>query len=138
MADGNGIANAAITPDNELVRPGAISGRTTLYGICERIGGAGKQTMQFLLPSGERLTVKIKGKELAQGIGAHLHGACGVEGEAVWDVDTWKLEEFTVDRLLDYSPSAGPQSAIESLADAAEGYWDDVSPDEYVSELRAD
>jgi len=93
--------------------------------------------MRFLLLSGVRHTVNIKGKELAKEIAERLHKMIGVEGEATWDIDTWKLSAFTAESLVEYKEH-DPVEAFEALSAAAGDFWNDVDPDAYVSELRSD
>ena len=135
--NGNGIADASIAPDNEILKPGAIDGPTTLYGFVERVGGSERQTLQILLLSGERHTIGIKTKELAQQIAAHLHTIVGIEGDATWDIATWKLSEFKATAVVEYKDTSLPD-AFESLAAVSGGHWDDVNADEYVGEFRSD
>lgn len=136
-SDGNGIAEASIVPDHEILRPGAMDGRTTLYGVAERVGGADRQTLQILLLSGERCTIEIKSKELAEEIGKHLHRVIGLEGDATWDIDSWTLSNFKATDYVEYRDSS-PNEAFKALYEVSNGLWDGLNENEYMNEIRSE
>jgi hypothetical protein len=135
--DGNGIAAALISPDIEILSPNLMRGRTTVYGTCEMVGGAKKQSMRIRLLTGESCSIGVKSKPLAKQIAQRLHTVIGVDGEAWWDTHTLKMQKFVADSLLEYEP-ASPAQTFAELAKSADGFWDNIDPDEYVKELRSD
>jgi hypothetical protein len=137
VPDGNGVAAAQILPDVEILKPNSIRGRTTVYGKCERVGGATRQTMRIRLLTGEACNFVVKSKSLAQKIGTRLHTVIGVEGEAWWEAHTLRMQKFVADNLLDYNPTS-PKETFSELAKSADGFWDTIDPDEYVKRLRSD
>jgi hypothetical protein len=137
IPDGNGVAASQISPEVEILRPNSIRGRTTVYGKCERVGGVHRQTMRIRLLTGESSNFIVKSKALAQKIGTKLHTVIGVEGEAWWDAHTLRMQKFVADSLLDYNPTS-PKETFSELAKSADGFWENIDPDEYVKGLRSD
>lgn len=133
----NGLTSSSITPDHEILRPGEVSGRTTLYGRCDRVGGAKVPTAWLTLISGETFVVALKDKQLAKKLGDRLYEIVGLEGEATWDLDDWKLNKFRAININEYQDT-DIVSAFENLAAQSGNYWDEIDPNEYVAELRAD
>ena len=132
----NDVTFAQILHDREILRPGQIAGRTTLYGKCMDVGGK-KPTAKLNLLSGETLTVELSSEEMAKQLGARLYEVVGLEGEAKWGADDWKLERFIVDRITEYAETHAAD-AFSRLAQLAGNTWDDVDPVAYVQDLRAD
>lgn len=134
---GNGVVQASIKPQHEILRVGDISGPTTLFGEVERAGGSARPTAWLRLISGENIVAVLKNTALAEELGARLFKVVGLEGEATWDLNDWKIKKFRADRLTEYQ-NTDIVTAFENLATVAGDFWDDVDPNEYVAQLRAD
>jgi hypothetical protein len=137
LPDGNGITAASVSKRREILKPGAVSGLTTIYGKCIDAGGARKLTVRIQLATGDFFTATVANLELARGLGARLHEWVGLEGEAKWNLETWSLEDFKVTRITEYRET-DVVTAFELLATAAGDAWDGVDAEEYVGDLRAD
>jgi hypothetical protein len=129
---------ATILPSREILRPGAVSGRTTMYGKLDRVGGENWPSAVLIHPVMGKITVRLANSDLAKELGDKLFKMIGLEGEARWDSDEWELEEFRADAIVAVYPRVGITEAFEALAQAAGDTWDTVDPEEYVRELRSD
>ncbi len=66
-----------------------------------------------------------------------MYETIALEGEAVWDPDTWEIIEFRATRMLPYRPK-DPLAAFRELAAASGGAWDGIDADEYVRGIRSE
>jgi hypothetical protein len=133
----NGITEAEITRRKEILKPGKISGMTTLFGKCIDAGGATRLTVRLQFANGEFFTASVADIEMARQLGARLHEWVGLQGEARWNAETWSLESFRATRVTDYCET-DLVTAFERLATAAGDIWDEVDAEEYVQDQRAD
>lgn len=134
---GNGVNEAHISHDHEILRPGQISGRTTLYGRCIHTGGE-KPTVRLRLLDGTFFTAELRSKEMAQELGQRLYKMVGLDGEAKWSAEEWKLERFRATAITDYQGTEDTVAAFANLSEAAGDVWDGVDAQGYVQDLRAD
>jgi len=128
-----------LSPEKKTLR-----GKTTLCGVCQRVGGVRKKTAHIRLLSGEIKAVQLKSRELAQQLGIRLYQMVGLEGEGIWNSETLDLQEFRADSLSPYRDRSDSgelftiSDSLKALSDASGNRWDNVSPDEYIEELRHD
>ncbi len=111
-----------------------ISGTTTLFGICLRVGGM-KPTAAIKPLSGGRTIYAQASEEIARRLAARLYEEVVLEGSAVWRSDTWEIKEFSISRLVPYQRQNLEQS-FKELADASRGRWNDIDAADYVDGLR--
>jgi hypothetical protein len=66
-----------------------------------------------------------------------LYKDVGIEGEATWNVKSWEMIGFKAKRITKYQPhKTNLVKTFESLAEAAEGRWQDVDIEQFTSEIR--
>lgn len=131
------MVEAAITPESEFLLPTEITGGTALLVKIDRIGGESSPTAWVILPNGDKLTAELKNKEMAQQLKARLFKFAVLEGNAVWDYESWKIERFKVERIGEYEDTS-PREAFERLSEAAGNRWENIDPEEFVTELRGE
>jgi len=134
------IAPAKITPDRGVLpppEPAKLKGTTTLLARCLRVGGATKPKAEIRLSqSGELLYVDVS-ESIAKALGRMLYEEVVLEGNATWDAETWKIIDFKINEVTDFTRTA-PHKAMEELAKAAKGRWEGVDAVEYVRHIRGD
>jgi hypothetical protein len=144
--NGSNIGSASIARDKELFpEVGTFRGDTVLYGECVRAGGEGRRTATLKLLNGERLTVRLRTKELAKELGHRLYQTVGLQGEAIWQTANNQIVEFRADALTEYTDrdegATTPRTttqAFRDLSEAAGNRWENVDPEEFVKEQRRD
>lgn len=133
-----GIAPAKISPERGVLpppEPTRIKGTTTLLAKCMRVGGATVPRAEIRLSqTGELLYVDVS-EEIARTLGRMLYEDVVLEGTATWNAETWKIMDFKITGITDFT-RVEPHKAIEELARAARGQWDGVDALEYVRRLR--
>lgn len=105
--------------------------------MCIDAGGTTRLTAKLRFENGEYFTVNLASLEMARQLGARLHEWVGLEGEAKWNSENWGLESFKVTKITEYY-EIDIVRAFNGLSDAAGDAWDEVDPEEYVQDLRAD
>ncbi len=143
--NGSGIGRASITCSNELFpEQMTVRGRTTVYGVCQRVGGERKKSATLKMLNGVSKSVTLKTKELALQLGKRLYQTIGLEGEGIWNATTLELQDFRADTLSPFRDrsESGEQytvnDSLKVLSDAAGTRWNNVDADKYVEELRRD
>ncbi len=136
---GSSRSRFTITADPK--RP-TYGGETTIFGRCLKVGG--RRPTATLVTAGQLVTAKLANVEMAKEVATHLYQIIGLEGEATWYIDDDTLHGFEAtalnpyrDRNEDKSPK-NLLSTIEELRKLSHGRWDDVDPEAFVKELRAD
>ncbi len=76
-------------------------------------------------------------RELVKELGDRVYETVALEGEAVWDPETWELVDFRATRVLPYKPN-DLLAAFRELAAATGGAWDGVDAAEYVRKARSE
>lgn len=129
------VRGAEISPENPVPHPiePFIEGVTTVYGICMRVGGADPRA-EIRTHKGQLLYIKIN-HLLAKQLAGRLYEEVGIEGEATWNADTWKMVEFKAIRLNEYQP-VDLVEAFEEIARLTAGAWDGVDAVSFVEEIR--
>jgi hypothetical protein len=132
-----GIVPAAISPEHPVPDPASqkVTGTTTIYGRCVRVGGAEPKVVIRPFNSADLLAISVT-EALAKQLAKRLYEEVGLEGQAEWRSGDLKLTGFRAVRMIDYQPT-GPVQAFRELAEAAHGRWDGINPVEYVNDLRA-
>lgn len=117
------------------------SGTTTLYAKVLAVGPA---TASVRLHGGNVLWITLAAG-VADALAGRVGQTVGFVGTATWNAETRAVVSFEADRLSPYrdrDPGMDrPRTNIEAfaaLAEAAGSRWDDVDPDEFVRDLRAD
>ncbi len=143
--NGSGIGSAAITRSIELFpEQKTVFGRTTVFGVCQRVGGEQKKSATIKMINGVSKTVTLKTKELALQLGKRLYQTIGLEGEGIWNAATLELQEFRADTLSPFRDRSESgehytvSNSLKVLSEAAGTRWDNVNADEYVEGLRRD
>ncbi len=132
----NGMAEATITPDKELLLPTEISGKSTLLAKIDRVGGEQSPTASVYLERGEKLTVELKNKQMALALRDYLFKWVALEGEAIWDFESWAIKRFVVERIGEYRDTL-VKEAFRCLSEAAGDRWESIDPEEFVAGLRS-
>ncbi len=137
-----GIVNsdfkAIIEPKQELFAISRVKGQTSISGFLQRVGGIGP-TAQLYLDRGSIITINLAGEEMAKALGHKLYDFIALEGEASWLVPAWSLDTFRAQRILPVTTAK--RDAVEmfrTLVAAGPSAWDDIDPDDFVNEQRAD
>jgi hypothetical protein len=130
-------ADSEIRPDSTIPSPGTIEGDTVLYGLVERIGGAGAPKLMLRLDGrGRLLSCDLADKEQARAVAQHLYDTVAASGRATWNAITWEIESFKVSSLRVHH-KVSPIEAFRVLAEACPGAWDGVEDvDGAIRELR--
>ena len=133
------VRAATISSQNEvpaLPAPTVISGTTTIYGHCVRVGGA--RTPRAELRLGNRRTIDVHlSQELAKELGKILYEEVAITGEATWDAEDWSIRSLEATRIMPYRPT-DLLVAFDELADLSKGRWGNVDASEYVRVLRSE
>lgn len=133
----NGMGDARLAPSTEFLTDALIMGQTTLSGTLLRVGGD-NPTAQLRLFDNSKITVNVASQNLAIKLGNFLYKTVSVEGSASWIAGTWKLIDFKIDSIGPYSPATDIMGSLAALGDISGGYWNNIDPDDYISEMRAD
>lgn len=133
----NGMVEAAITPDKELLLPTEVSGKTTLLAKIDRVGGENSPTAWVILERGEKLTVELKNKAMALALKEYLFKVVALEGDAVWNFESWEIKRFVVDRIGEFQDTP-IREAFHLLSEAAGNRWENVDPEKFVAGLRTE
>jgi hypothetical protein len=136
--DGNGMAPAEIGPDTEFVTDAIVTGRSSLTGWVNRVGGTERPTAQIILADFRRFTAEIAGTDLAAELGRLLYSSVTFDGEAQWATPDWRLVDFKIIGIAGVNQDLELLATLQRLAEIAGDSWDDVDPDEYVANLRSE
>jgi hypothetical protein len=136
----NGASNtrAIIRPESPLFDPpkDALRGGTTLLVDVLRVGGI-KPTAFVRIPSGEKLTAQVASKELAAALAAHLYQTVQVHCVATWGITTGQIRAIRITGIGNYFPAkANPSGALKELRILSGGYWDTISPTDFINDIR--
>ena len=118
-------------------------GQTTVYGELLRIEPhTGVPTAHLRFHTGVERWVTLT-PHVASGLAERVGETVGLIGTAVWDAATNEMVRFDADALSPYrdrDPGMDRprtiEEAFQSLAEASNGCWDDIDPDEFVRQLR--
>lgn len=133
----NVIRAAEISGDNPVpayTEP-IVQGTTTLVGELLRVGGADPKA-EIRDEFGDLHFIKVDA-ETAKFLALRLYQDISVEGEAVWNTDTWKIDSFKATEVNDYRP-IDPEAAFEELAKRVQGAWDGVDVEAYFKAERSE
>jgi hypothetical protein len=116
---------AVISPKKNLDLPTRMVGLTTLYGQVFRAGGK-RPNVKLLVREGDPVVTCFGDLQIIKALAARLYQVVGLSGTAVWNTTSWKVESFTILRVLDYE-QASLQQAFAELAQAAPTAWAEVT-----------
>ncbi len=103
---------ATITKATNIEVAYSISGQTELYGEVKRSGGV-EPKVQLQTTDGQTLYCDTT-ESIAKKLGARLYEKVKVAGLATWDVKTFKIIDFEIDRVVeDYNPLPADQAFAE-------------------------
>ena len=132
--NGASVLLAAMTPKTSIPEPARLAGETTLYGDILRVGGA-EPKVQFRSIDNEIVYCDAT-RDMTRQAALRLYERVGLRGEAVWDLETLKLESFRIEEILDFE-DVGIVQAFAELRDSVGGYFDQIADvDAFVEELR--
>jgi hypothetical protein len=98
--NGSFIHLATITPKTEIPNQYPLIGETILYGKIKRVGGS-EPKIRFETVDGKTLYCSTSEK-IAMKAGTRLYTQVGLRGLAEWNTETFEIEYFRVDEILDY------------------------------------
>ena len=131
-------AIASIDPHFPLFDTPTVEGETSLLAYVIRVGGENPPTAQIRV-QGAKLTVPVASQEVAEQLGPNLYRHVEVYGKATWRVSDWELTDFRILGVGSYAEkTSDPRGALDELAAASQGTWDEVDPAKFVKELRED
>lgn len=135
--DQSSIAAAEISEQRPVSPPPPVPevrGTTTLFGRCIRVGGV-RPRAEISLERGGTLYIDVS-EALARKLAQRLYDQVCLHGEAAWNTETWNIQSFLATDVLEYQPL--PLSrAFHELSVAANGAWDAVDVDAFVTERRS-
>jgi len=127
---------AIITPDTELYAPALISGKTTVYGKIQSVGGK-DPNVHVETPSGVTVICKVD-IDQARILAGRLYDWVGLSGKARWDSEEFKIQDFIVESIINYSPGSARRGLDELRAIAGKYFSDIQDVNKFVGELRND
>jgi hypothetical protein len=135
---GHALRRAVISASNPVPEPEAsrLRGTTALVGKCIRVGGVEPSVQIRPAQGGKLITVQVSHK-LVKELGDRLYETVALEGEAVWDSESWEIIEFRAARVLPYR-SGDVMAAFRELATVSANAWDGVDAEEYVRKSRSE
>lgn len=134
----NGKSTAAtIRHDKPLFGSTTTAGTTSVVAYIIRAGGD-DPTVAIKLQTGERLTAAVESRDLAQSLGKLLYKNVELIGEAMWATADFKMLTFRVTEIGKYvQEQSDPAATLETLSRLSGGLWDEIDPDEYLSDMRS-
>lgn len=137
-SNGKTFSTATIRPEIPLFQEPTARGYTSFVVRIDRIGGEGKATAIVYLPNRQKLTATVASREVAERLGRLLFKHVEVHCDAIWNTSDGLVRALTIKEVGTYVEEASdPVAALNQLAEASNGFWDTVDPDEYISEQRA-
>lgn len=125
---------ATLTSETVVNQTYLISGRTTIYGIVLRVGGA-DPAVWLRLPDGESLICKTN-ISFAKRLAEKLYSWVGLEGIAKWNSGNLKVEEFEIKEITEYE-NESTYKAFKELESLIGPYYREIdNPDQYIYDLR--
>ena len=130
------IARAKLSPENGVPAPVplTVAGDTTVIGRCMKVGGVDPTVELRIEGRANPLHVRVT-EEIAKKLAKCLYEKVVVKGEAKWRPDDRHIEHMRGTNVSDFKPLPLPL-ALEKLAEASRGRWDNVDASEYVHSLR--
>lgn len=129
---------ATVEPDSreeesplEEVANRFIYGKTTLYAVVQRVGGAKPKAM-LQIPQSETLlyidTTAAEAKKLA----ARLYDTVALTGTATYESESFKIVNFKIEEILEFE-EVSINEAFNEVREVLGKYWDDIDDiDEYL------
>ena len=132
--NGASVLLAEMTPQTDIPKPAHLTGETTLYGDVLRVGGA-EPKVQFRSVDNELIYCDAT-REMTRQAALRLYERVGLRGEALWNMETLKIESFMINEILDFE-DVGVVQAFAELREIAGVYFDQIdNVDAFVERLR--
>lgn len=133
--NGASVLLAEMTSQTTIPTPTYLKGDTTVYGDILRVGGADPK-VQFRSISDSELIYCDATRDMTRQVAMRLYERVGLRGQAVWDLETMKLESFRIEEILDYE-DVGIVQAFAELRESVGGYFDEIDDvNTFVEHLR--
>lgn len=135
-----GIPPSRISPDRGVSPPpdpDVVRGTSTLLARCLRVGGATTPKAEVRVVQGGRALNLTVSESLAKQLGGRLYEEVLLQGEAVWELPSWRLVDFKVSEILDFDRTS-PAEAFQELSKKAGDAWDEVDALEFVRQQRGE
>ena len=127
---------ATITPELAIRPSSYIVGQTVIYGYVLRVGGAEPKVLLRL--TGNNLLSCDGLFDTVKKLAPRLYTWVGLEGTAKWNPKNFSIEEFKIERILDYEEGK-VYEAVNEISNLIEPFYRDVpDPDRYIADLRGD
>lgn len=136
--NGSPDTRAVMLPTAPLFDPprNVLRGNSSLLVQVVSVGGV-KPTAKLRLANGHLIIAPVASRVLAAELATKLYKTIQVHGEIVWDIATKGIRHVRVTGVGNYiREEADPISALKDLHKLSGGYWDTVSPDEFLKDIR--
>jgi hypothetical protein len=120
--------------DDVIPEAETVKGHTTVYGTVERVGGKTKPKVHVRIGEGEKIIVEV-GEERARDLAGHLYDDVYLEGEAVWLMESGKIESFELEKIIE-SDTGGLSEGLNKLSEVVGEDYDNVDPIEFTRRIR--
>ena len=131
---------ARIGPDtfDRVTAAAFVTGRTSLFGKVERVGGVTDAKCGLRVPAQKRMVIcRVATDELTRKLGRFVYQHLMVHGEATWLRGSGFVRSFVIE-AVDEPASASLDEVRERVREATDNPWDAVEDREaLLAELRA-
>jgi len=111
-------------------------GNTTIYGVCDWIGGnPPKATIRLISPRKQNELSVYLTMPMVESIKEYLYKEVCIEGTAQWNSITWKIEKFTASRVSP-GPSRKYAETFRAFADVVGDILEGQSPEVLLKKWR--
>jgi hypothetical protein len=119
----NGETLATFTPTTEISipKPTFVKGKTKIFGYLIEVGGLHPNV--HLKISDEQTLIFSASEANIKKLAPKIYDTVALFGVAKWDAKTLRVEDFSLEEILDYSPG-NTLRAIEQLRGLTSGFWD--------------
>lgn len=136
--NGSPRSRATIYPDVPLFDPpkNVLRGNTSILVEVVNVGGV-RPTAKLRLPSGDLITAQLSSRELAFELATKLYKTIQVHAVVTWDVSTKAIRKARITGVGRYVlEDANPPAALKALHNLSGGFWDTVSPIDFINDIR--
>lgn len=114
-----------------------ITGKTTIYGVLLRIGGATEAKALIKPYSGDSITCSLN-QNLAKQIASRIYTEIAVSGTAYYDTSDFSIQRFEIEEFLEYKETPITQ-ALKGLYEISPEAWADIpNVNEHIQRLRSE
>jgi len=138
--NGSPDTQATILPDRPLFDPpkNALHGSTSLLVQVVRVGGV-RPSAKLRLKSGATITAQIVSREVAALLASKLYKTIQVHAQVTWNVSTKTIRDARITGVGNYVlEEAKPTEGLKRLHELSGGFWDTVSPNDVIREIRGE